>query len=206
MSEFQAYLQLGFEHITDPNGYDHILFVVALCTIFTLRDWKKVLILVTAFTIGHSVTLALATLNIVSIRSDVIELLIPVTILITACMNFFHPTPKTTLVTEEKSSPLRYPLALLFGLIHGLGFSTYLRSLLGGEASILEPLLAFNVGLELGQILIVFIALLLAFAVVELFRAPKRSWNYIVSGIIAGMALSLIINNELFRQWTGSPN
>ncbi|WP_247237013.1 HupE/UreJ family protein [Telluribacter sp. SYSU D00476] len=205
MSEFQAYLQLGFEHITDPNGYDHILFVIALCAIYTLRDWKKVLILVTAFTIGHSVTLALATLNIINVRSDVIELLIPITILFTACMNFTHQTPKTTLSIREKSSPLRYPMALLFGLIHGLGFSTYLRSLLGSEASIVEPLLAFNVGLELGQILIVFVVLIIAFAIVELFRSSKHNWNYILSGIIAGMAISLIINNELFRELTGLP-
>lgn len=201
MTEFQAYLQLGFEHIVDPSGYDHILFVIALCTIYTLRDWKRVLILVTAFTIGHSLTLVLATLQIVSFRPDVIELLIPITILITAVVNMFHHIPKTTLVvTVEKSSPARYPLALVFGLIHGLGFSSYLRTLLGGEASIFQPLLAFNVGLELGQIAIVVVVLLVAFAVIDLMRVPKRSWNYIVSGIIAGMALSLIINNGLFQE------
>ncbi len=146
MTEFQAYLQLGFEHITDPNGYDHILFVIALCAIYTLRDWKKVLILVTAFTLGHSVTLALATLQVVSFRPDVIELLIPITILITAVVNMFHQIPKTTLVTQEKSSPLRYPLALGFGLIHGLGFSNYLHSLLGEESNIFEPLAGVQPG------------------------------------------------------------
>jgi hypothetical protein len=200
MSEFQAYLQLGFEHITDPLGYDHILFVVALCAIYTLRDWKKVLILVTAFTVGHSITLALATLNMVSFRSDVIELLIPFTILITALVNMTYRIPKTTLVTETKSSPLRYALALGFGLVHGLGFSNYLRSLLGGESTIFQPLLAFNVGLELGQLVIVLVMLLIAFFLIDLGRVPKRSWNFIVSGIVAGMALSLIINNELFQQ------
>jgi hypothetical protein len=201
MTEFQAYLQLGFEHIIDPNGYDHILFVIALCAIYTLRDWKKVLILVTAFTIGHSFTLVLATLQIVSFRPDVIELLIPFTILITAIVNMFHHIPKTTLVvTVEKSSPLRYPLALGFGLVHGLGFSSYLRSLLGGESSIFQPLLAFNIGLELGQIAIVLVVLIIAFVIIELMRVPKRSWNYIVSGIVAGMALSLIINNTLFQE------
>jgi hypothetical protein len=200
MTEFQAYLQLGFEHIADPNGYDHILFVVALCAIYTLRDWKKVLILVTAFTLGHSLTLALATLQIISFRSDVIEFLIPVTILITAVINMFHRIPKTTLITEEKSSPLRYPLALGFGLIHGLGFSSYLRALLGDEGGIFQPLLAFNVGLELGQLLIVLIVLVLAFCVVELARVPKRTWNFVLSGIIAGMALSLLLNNPLFKE------
>lgn len=200
MTEFQAYLQLGFEHITDPNGYDHILFIIALCAIYTLRDWKKVLILVTAFTVGHSVSLALATLKIVSFRADIVELLIPITILFTAIVNMFHRIPKTMLVTHQVKSPLRYPLAVVFGLIHGLGFSSYLQMLLGAESSILEPLLAFNVGLELGQILIVLIFLILSFVVIEVARLPKRSWNYIISGVMAGMALSLIIHNDLFRE------
>jgi hypothetical protein len=202
MSEFQAYLQLGFDHITDSNGYDHILFIVALCTIYTLVDWKKVIILVTAFTIGHSVTLALATLGLISIRPDVIELLIPITILITAILNFFHKTPKSSYIKESNYSP-RYPLALTFGLIHGLGFSNYLRALLGKEADILSPLLGFNIGLELGQLIIVFVILSIAFAMIELFRLSKLRWNDILSGIIVGMALSLIINNELFREIMG---
>jgi uncharacterized membrane protein YfcA len=200
MTEFQAYLQLGFEHITDPNGYDHILFIIALCVIYTLRDWKKVLVLVTAFTVGHSASLALGTLKIISFRSDIVELLIPITILFTAIVNMFHKIPKTTLVTHEVKSSLRYPLAIIFGLIHGLGFSSYLQMLLGAESTILEPLLAFNVGLEIGQILIVSIFLTIAFVVIEIARLPKRTWNYIISGVIAGMALSLIIHNDLFRE------
>lgn len=202
MSEFQAYLQLGFDHITDSNGYDHILFILALCTIYTLIDWKKVIILVTAFTIGHSITLALSTLGLVSIRPDVIELLIPVTILFTAILNFFHKIPKSAYVREKTFSP-RYPLALSFGLIHGLGFSNYLRSLLGKEADIIEPLLGFNLGLELGQLIIVFVILSIAFVAVELLRLSKLRWNDIISGIIVGMAISLIINNELFREILG---
>lgn len=198
MSEFQAYIQLGFEHITDPKGYDHVLFIVALCAIYTLRDWKKVLILVTAFTVGHSITLALATFNLITFRQDVIELLIPITILITAIVNMFYNIPKTTLVRQEKGSSLRYALALGFGLIHGMGFSGYLRDLLGGESSIWQPLLAFNLGLEAGQVLIVLVLLILTFLIVDLARVPKRTWNYIISGVVSGMALSLIINNDLF--------
>ena len=119
MSEFQAYLRLGFDHITDPNGYDHILFVIALCAIYTFPDWKKVLILITAFTIGHSITLALATLQLVNFRTNVVELLIPMTIISTAFSNYFQNK------TGEHQSPrLRYGLAVCFGLIHGLGFST----------------------------------------------------------------------------------
>lgn len=202
MSEFQAYLQLGFEHITDPRGYDHILFIVALCAIYTLRDWKKVLLLVTAFTVGHSLTLALAMFDVISFRRDVIELLIPITILITAIVNMFHPIPDTTLLTQVRSSPLRYPLALGFGLVHGLGFSAYLTSLLGGESSIVGPLLGFNVGLEFGQLLVVLGLLLLTSLLVDLARVPRRSWNFVISGVVAGMALSIIIHDPLLQQLT----
>lgn len=205
MSEFLAYLQLGFDHITDSNGYDHILFIMALCTIYTLVEWKKVLILVTAFTIGHSVTLALATLGMVTIRPDVIELLIPVTILITAFINLFHKVPKSTYRPQENGYSSRFPLALFFGLIHGLGFSNYLRALLGKEASILNPLFGFNVGLEIGQLIIVFIFLTIAFILTELLKVSKLNWNLILSGIIIGMAFSLILNNDLFKSIMDQP-
>lgn len=198
MSEFQAYLQLGFEHITDSQGYDHILFVMALCTIYTLTDWKKVLILVTAFTIGHSVTLALATLGLVTFRSDIIELLIPITIVLTALLNIFQKNGKGK---QSSGSGSRYPLALGFGLIHGLGFSNYLRALLGKEAVIWKPLLAFNIGLELGQLVIVFVFLLIAFIATEMLRASKPNWNLVLSGIILGMALSLILHNPMYEAW-----
>jgi hypothetical protein len=198
MSDFFIYLGLGFDHITDPRGYDHILFVVALCTIYTLRQWRQVLVLVTAFTIGHSITLALATLRLIEYSTDFIELLIPITILITAVTNFFYKEPRTHSLPihagKEPTRPWRYGLALVFGLIHGMGFSNYLRSLLGREASIVEPLLAFNIGLELGQLVIVSLILGLAFVVVDLLRNSRLRWTLIVSGIVAGMALSLIIN------------
>lgn len=196
MSEFLAYLQLGFEHITDSKGYDHILFIMALCTVYTLVDWKKVIILVTAFTLGHSVTLALATLGFVSVNPDVIELLIPITIVITAAINFSYKDIKSRNRNASQGVNGRYFLALLFGLIHGLGFSNYLRALLGKEADIVNPLLGFNIGLELGQLIIVFLVLTIAFVLIEIVRIARVSWVHILSGIIAGMALSLIINNE----------
>lgn len=200
MSEFQAYLQLGFNHITDSLGYDHILFIMALCTVYTLIDWKKVIILVTAFTIGHSITLALATLGFMKVNPDLIELLIPITIVITASLNFFYVVvPKSSFSQNEKSSKIRYPLALFFGLIHGLGFSNYLRTLLGKEAEIFNPLLGFNIGLELGQLIIVFVILSIAFVMIEILRVQRLSWIHILSGIIVGMSLSLIINNEFLH-------
>ena len=191
MSDFEIFLPLGFQHITDLKGYDHILFVVALCAIYRLKDWKKVAILITAFTIGHSVTLALATLNIITYSTNLIELLIPITIFLTCILNFFHKSAEYSL-DKEKPSYFRYPMAMTFGLIHGMGFSNYLRSLLGKEESIWQPLLAFNVGLEIGQLVIVAISLIISSLLLYIFKVKKHDWNLILSGIVAGVALTLI--------------
>ena len=198
MNDFLIYLRLGFDHITDPSGYDHILFVVALCAVYTLRQWRQVLILVTAFTVGHSVTLALATLQLINYKTELIELLIPVTIFITAVLNFFQSEPKRRLrpTDQRLNGSGRYGLALVFGLIHGLGFSNYLRSLLGRETDIIKPLLAFNVGLEIGQLIIVGLVLTLAYLFIDRLRISRLRWILIVSGIAAGMALSLVIGND----------
>ncbi len=200
MSEFLAYLQLGFDHMTDSNGYDHLLFIMALCTTFTLVDYKKVIVLVTAFTIGHSATLVLSTLDIIHFQPSLIELLIPITILVTTFINFFHKKEEFSFRKKQKKNHFRYVLALVFGLIHGLGFSNYLHMLLGQEANIITPLLGFNIGLEIGQLLIVLILLIVSFIGIELLRIPKATWNYIVSGIITGMAISLIIQNNLLHE------
>lgn len=199
MDDFLIYLRLGFNHITDPRGYDHILFVIALCATYTIRQWRQVLVLVTAFTIGHSITLALATLRLINYSTALVELLIPVTILITAVSNFVYAEPKKRTLRVSKPSPnraWRYGLALVFGLIHGMGFSNYLRSLLGREADIVQPLLAFNIGLESGQLLIVGLILVSAYLVLDLLQSSRLRWTLLVSGIVAGMALSLIINND----------
>jgi ABC-type antimicrobial peptide transport system permease subunit len=198
MDDFLIYLRLGFDHITDPRGYDHILFVVALCAVYTIGQWRQVLILVTAFTIGHSITLALATLQLIHYKTDLIELLIPVTILITAVTNFFfqESSSRKSTKTQQPKRSWRYGLALTFGLIHGMGFSNYLRSLLGREANIVKPLLAFNIGLEIGQLVIVSLVLILAYILIDMARVSRLRWTLIVSGLVAGMALSLIINNE----------
>jgi uncharacterized integral membrane protein len=198
MSDFEIYLPLGFQHITDIEGYDHILFVIALCAIYRLKDWKKVIILVTAFTIGHSITLGLATLNLITYSTKLIELLIPVTIVLTCIINFFHKSDEYSL-DVEKPSFFRYPVAMAFGLIHGMGFSNYLRSLLGKEESIWQPLLAFNVGLEVGQLLIVAIVLIINSLLLDILRVKKHNWNLILSGIVLGIALTLIRDAEFWK-------
>ncbi len=195
MSEFGLYFDLGREHILDyANGYDHILFVIALCALYVWRDWKKILILVTAFTIGHSITLALATLQWISVKSELIEFLIPLTIFTTAVSNLFkkeHAIGKTKI-------QLNYAFALFFGLIHGMGFSNYLRALLGKSSSILSPLLAFNLGLELGQIIVVTLFLIISYILVDLLKVQRRDWKMIISSAIAGIAFILIKDRIFF--------
>jgi hypothetical protein len=189
MSQFRLYFGLGMDHILDyANGYDHIIFVVALCAVYLTREWKQILILVTAFTIGHSITLALSTLRIISVDTDLIEFLIPLTIFITAFSNLFK---KESSLSNSRIQ-INYLFAGFFGLIHGLGFSSYLRSILGKEENILTPLLAFNLGLELGQIIIVALFMTVAFILVDLFALNRRDWKMVISSAIAGMALVLM--------------
>lgn len=189
MGEFELYFGLGKDHILDyKEGYDHILFVVALCAMYMTRDWKKLLILITAFTIGHSITLALATLNIIPVKADLIEFLIPLSIFITAVTNIIRTEERL----DSRSMYLNYGYALGFGLIHGMGFSNFLRSILGKDQSIVKQLFAFNIGLEFGQIIIVAIFLLAAFIIVDIFGATRRDWKLVISSAIAGIALVLM--------------
>ena len=188
MSDFELYFDIGKDHILDyKNGYDHILFVVALCTLYLIRDWKKLLVLVTAFTIGHSVTLALATLEIISFNQNLVEFLITLTIFITAVSNIFRKTE-----ISDRTTYINYGYALFFGLIHGLGFSNTLRTMLGKDRSIVTQLFAFNLGLEVGQIIIVGVFLFIGFILVDLFTVNRRDWKLVISSIIAGMALLLM--------------
>ena len=189
---FRLYLGLGTEHIADLQGYDHILFVAMLCAVYTFKEWKQVLILVTAFTIGHSLTLALATLNLIRVSAGWVEFLIPVTIFITALGNIIAGKPGAV------SARIKYALALFFGLIHGLGFSNYLRSLLGKHDSIVVPLLAFNIGVELGQIVIVVCILILTALMLHFFRVKQRDWIMVLAGAGAGIALTLML-----ERWPG---
>lgn len=193
MTDFQTYLILGLKHILDKNAYDHIIFIIALCAIYQASDWKKVLILVTAFTIGHSITLALATFSIVNIDADLVEFLIPLTIFITAVSNIFSKS------SRNKVSIRNYLFAGCFGLIHGLGFSNGLRSLLGHDESMVLQLLAFNIGLEIGQIVTVVIFMIVGYVMLNLLNVRQRDWKIVISSIVTGMALGLILNsNYLF--------
>lgn len=192
MGDFGFYLREGFYHITDWKGYDHILFVLALCVPYATKNWRQVLILITAFTVGHSITLALSVFNMILIPSAWIEFLIPVTILITALENVRRSNQ------GEANQRGRYATALVFGLIHGMGFSNYLKSMLGKDERIITQLLAFNVGLELGQLLIVIAVFALTFLFVQLLNIKRRDWTIFISGGIFGISFIMALERHPF--------
>lgn len=192
MNDFTFYFREGILHIADWKGYDHILFIAALCLPYLLAEWKRVLLLITAFTIGHSVTLALSVFDQLLISSKWIEFLIPVTIVVTALENLWRNT------TNRSHSRWRYLSALLFGLIHGMGFSNYLKSMLGKTANITGELFAFNLGLEAGQLMIVGLILLMGFVFVQVLQTNRRDWLLFLSGGIFGLAVVMALERIPF--------
>ena len=173
---FWDYFEIGWHHIINIGAWDHLLFIMALSAIYLFKDWKQVIILVTAFTIGHSITLVLATFDIIRFNSQWIEFLIPVTIVITAFTNIFSQKG------GPRSLKLQYFFALVFGLIHGMGFANGLRSLLGKTGDVVVPLLGFNLGLEAGQLVVVFAVLVLAGLLMGLAKVNRKDWVLFLSG------------------------
>ena len=181
------YFKEGWKHIISWDALDHQLFILVLAAIYTLKDWKQVLILVTAFTIGHSITLALSATETITVDSELVEFLIPCTIVITAITNFFYKN------FNPKTVRLNYFLALFFGLIHGLGFANTIRFMLPKDESIVWPLLQFNLGLEAGQVVVVIIILLLAYLFIYVFRLNRCWWIWIISAVVFIVALKIAI-------------
>ncbi|MEM9647997.1 MAG: HupE/UreJ family protein [Bacteroidota bacterium] len=194
MHPFEFYLKLGFEHIANLAGYDHILFLVVLCAVYRIEQWRKILILVTAFTIGHSVTLVLVSLDILSIPSNIIKFLIPLTIFLTAIHNVIGPNKSETSTKMKRN----YAMALFFGLIHGMDFSNYFKALLMDPSDIVIPLLGFNIGIELGQLLIVFFVVGIAFLFLHILKVKHREWNLFISGAAAGMSIISMLENSFW--------
>lgn len=189
MNDFQLYFSLGLDHITDPGGYDHALFLVTLSAVYQLRDWRRVILLATAFTLGHSLTLALTALGWRFIPAETVEVLIPITIFLTAVFNILN-NPKRGI-----SHLWSYLIASVFGLIHGMGFAGYFVSMMAGmEDGILRLLLYFNLGIEAGQIAIILVFLLLTWVAISLLKVPARTWRIVVSSIGGGLALWLLWN------------
>ena len=176
MSELWIYIELGFKHITDINGFDHMLFILAMIAPFSIREWKPLVKLVTAFTVCHSITLAMAVFGLVNLSKSqiwTIELLIPISILITSVLNTFKFSSRFS---------VKYTVVLLFGLIHGLGFSNYLKAILTKSSSLSLTLFSFNVGLELGQLLFLCLCLIIFYIFNFLFKVNPRDNNIFISG------------------------
>lgn len=192
MQDFIFYLKLGWEHIISLDALDHQLFVLVLVAVYSFGDWKKILVLVTAFTIGHSITLALSTLDIIRISSGWVEFLIPLTIVITAFDNIIFKG------NQSKLMRINYFLALFFGLIHGMGFANTARMMLAKEQNLFTPLLGFNIGLELGQIVVVIAFLMLLFVVIKIFRVHKKDWIMFISSGVFALALKMTLERLPF--------
>ena len=195
MSEFWIYFQIGLRHVLDIKAYDHVLFLIALTVPYAFKDWKRVLILVSIFTLGHALSLLLSVFGIVVIKAFFIEFLIPITILITAFFNLFTAGKSSK---QESISIIGF-ITLFFGVIHGLGFSNYFKSILSGTATDkLIPTLEFALGIESAQIIVVLIVLILSFAVQTVFRFSKRDWTLVMSSFVIGVVLPMIIESEIW--------
>jgi hypothetical protein len=183
MTSFSFYFSWGWEHIISRDALDHQLFITALMALYFSDQWKRVLILVTAFTLGHSLTLALSVLNWIQVDSKWIEFLIPLTIVLTCLLNLRQLQP------DPKQRRIQYILASLFGLIHGMGFANTLRFALTTDENLTTSLLAFNLGLEAGQLLIVSLLMGLSYLLIDTFRVARRDWSLFLTAASFGLAL-----------------
>ena len=187
MNDFSFYFGLGWEHIMSWDALDHLLFIASLAALYLLKDWKQVLILVTAFTIGHSLTLVLSVLDVVRFPSNWVEFLIPCTIIFTSVSNLYQRQ------VTKRSVRINYALALLFGLIHGMGFANTIRFMMAGDQELGSSLLGFNLGLELGQVIVVFLILLVAHLVVTIWKVNRREWTIFLSAGTMALALKMAL-------------
>ncbi|MGZ5287073.1 MAG: HupE/UreJ family protein [Flavisolibacter sp.] len=187
MEDFGFYFKFGWDHIIDTGALDHILFIAVLSAIYMLKDWKQVLILVTAFTIGHAITMILGSRNLIEVNASWIEFLIPCTILVTAIINLFQKS------FTHKAIRINYFLALFFGLIHGLAYANLIKFMLIDEQDFMITWFSFSLGLEAGQILVVLAILLLAQLFVNVLRLNRRIWVLLLSGTVLVLSVKMAI-------------
>ena len=196
MAEFWIFFQLGLRHVLDIDGYDHLLFLVALVAPFLFKDWKHILVLVTVFTLGHTIAMILSVFNLITMRSVIIEFLIPVSILITALFTLINGGKPG----KPQSQTIIMLITLFFGVIHGLGFSNYFKSLLSGSPTDkLAPLFEFALGIEAAQVIIVICVLIISYAVQTFTKFNKRDWNLVLSAFVVGVVLPMIIENDIWK-------
>ena len=197
MSAFWIYFEIGVRHVLDLFAYDHVLFLIALTVPYSFKDWKRLLLLVSLFTVGHTMALLLSVFGVIIIKGNLVEFLIPITILIVAFFNLFSARKSS----KNESISLVILITLFFGIIHGLGFASYFKSLLGGSSqSKLLPLSEFALGIEAAQIIVVFVVLILSYIVQTFFRFSKRDWILVMSSFIIGVVLPMIIESEIWNR------
>jgi hypothetical protein len=192
LEDFWFNVQFGINHVLDLNGYDHVLFLIVLSVPYLFKDWKRVLILVSVFTLGHTVSLLLGAYNIVKINDKLVEFLIPVTILVVAVYNVFTAERRA----KVYKIGILFIATLFFGLIHGLGFAREFKMFIGNTENKLMPLLEFALGIEFAQLIIVFMAVFIGFLVQTIFRFSKRDWIMVISAIVVGLVIPMLINSE----------
>lgn len=193
MSQFWLYFRLGLEHVLDWNAYDHILFLIVLVAAYSFHTWKRVLWLVTIFTLGHTISLFLSVYEIVIVDSTWVEFLIPLTILITAVFNMINARKK-----ESKNNiSILYLTTAFFGIIHGLGFSTYFKMIASGTDSVFLPLLEFALGIETAQIIVVLCVMIVGFILQNMLRVKRRDWILVISALVIGIILPILKENYL---------
>jgi hypothetical protein len=197
MSAFWIYFEIGVRHVLDLFAYDHVLFLIALTVPYSFKDWKRLLLLVSLFTVGHTMALLLSVFGVIIIKGNLVEFVIPITILIVAFFNLFTARKSS----KSESISVVILITLFFGIIHGLGFASYFKSLLGGSSqSKLLPLSEFALGIEASQIIIVFVVLILSYIVQTFFRFSKRDWTLVMSSFIIGVVLPMIIESEIWNR------
>jgi len=194
LDSFLKFLELGLYHIVNFKSYDHILFLVVLTIPYLFKDWKRFLLLVSSFTLGHTLSLLLGVYDIVNLNVNVTEWLIPFTIIVMALYNIF-----TSGKSSKYSNPIvLFSVVLFFGFIHGLGFANAFETLVRPNESTLLSVLEFALGIELGQFIIVFCVLFFGFVGQTIFRFSVRDWVMVLSAVVIGLMLPLIVNSPLF--------
>ncbi|RZJ65360.1 MAG: HupE/UreJ family protein [Flavobacterium sp.] len=196
MSEFQLYLETGLRHVLDIAAYDHVLFLIALIVPYSFKDWKRVLLLVSIFTVGHTLALLLSVFGVVVIKANLVEFLIPITILVTAV---YHLLTAGKTAKNDNLSIVGF-ITLFFGIIHGLGFSNYFKAILpGNPGDKVVPLLEFALGIEIAQLIVVLAVLIISYIVQNFFRFSKRDFALVMSAFVIGVVVPMIIGSEIWQ-------
>ena len=196
MSDFWVYFQIGLNHVLDIRAYDHVLFLIALTVPFSFKDWKQVLLLVTIFTVGHTLALFLSVFGLVMINADLVEFMIPITIIATALFHLFNAGKPAK---NEATGVIGF-ITLFFGIIHGLGFSNYFKTILSGKPSDkVVPLLEFALGIEAAQVIVVILFLIVSYILQTFFRFSKRDFSLVVSAFVIGVVIPMIIESEIWK-------